>query len=99
MAMATSGAIPVARSEARARTALLLLHGRTMNPRDEIVEEIVLVGIGGLSCVFRLKRIHGHHRPSNRRRDVGRVDETERIEAVESAVVESRGKWFGFDDR
>jgi hypothetical protein len=65
------------------------LHGRTMNPRDEIVEEIILVGIGGLSRVLRLNRIHRHHRPSNRRRHAVRIDETERSEAVESAVVET----------
>jgi hypothetical protein len=75
------------------------LHGPAVNPRDEVVEEIVFVGIGGLSRIFRFERIHRHHRPSNRRRDAVRLDETERVEAVESAVVESRGKWFGFDDR
>jgi hypothetical protein len=39
-----------------------------------------------------------HHRPSNRRRDVGRVDETERIEAVESAVVETGRHFLALDD-
>ena len=29
------------------------LHGPTMNPRDEPVEEIVFVGIGGLSRIFQ----------------------------------------------
>src|ERR1700685_1223753 len=60
-----------------------------MNPRDQIVEEVILVGIGGWSRVCRLKRIDRRHRPSNRGRDVVRVYETECIEAVESAVVET----------
>jgi hypothetical protein len=54
------------------------LHGRAMNPRDEILEEIIL----GLRRIFRFERIHRHQRPSNRRRRAGRFDETERIETV-----------------
>ena len=66
------------------------LHGPAMNPRDEMRRrDSSCPGIGGLSRVFRLKRIHRHHRPSHGRRGAVRVDEAECVEAAVGGVGES----------
>jgi hypothetical protein len=74
------------------------LQRRLLDACDQGIEEVILALRRGLIGRLRLERLGRHHRPANRRRGAGGVDEAERVEAVISGVGEAGREWLGIDE-
>src|ERR1700674_3431136 len=71
---------------------------RLVDALDERVEEVILVLLCGLSGAGFHKRLHRDRRPADRNRVARGIDETECVEAVVGAVVETRRHRMASDD-